>query len=285
MDNGSYVVDNINMTSHMSSARWLTARSLHQVQILSCDVSDFEQWDCTDHCSPFWRLYWHEDEGAVIVMAGHKVPLLPRHLVIIPPNSHFSSHLTQPVRQFFLHYLVEPQYRGPADTVFQLPASAWQADLCAGIVERLIADTSDIRASFEGQMLVASALLALPVEGWTLRYGDARVSRAVAHLAESYPAWPGNDALAREAGMHPTAFIRLFRLATGHTPLQHLVNLRLEEACSMLHFDDATLDEIAERCGFGERAYFTRVFSRNMNCTPAAYRRMVNISNRLRPGI
>jgi AraC-like DNA-binding protein len=284
MDKMSHVVDNINMPSDMSSSLWLTARNLHQIQILSCDVSDFEKWDCTDHCSPFWRLFWHEGAGAVIGLGGRAVALLPRHMVVIPPNTHFCSHLTQPVRQFFLHFLVEPHYRAEADTVFQLPASAWQADLCAGIVARLLADTSDIRASFEGQMLVASALMALPVEGWTRRYEDQRVSRAVEHLAKDYPAWPGNVALAREAGMHPTAFIRLFRRATGHTPLQHLVNLRLEEACSMLHFDDATLDEISERCGFGDRAYFTRIFSRNMNCTPAAYRRMVNVSNRLRPG-
>lgn len=283
MDKVSHVEDNINMPSDMRSALWLTARNLHQVQILSSDVSDFEKWDCTDHCSPFWRLFWHEGPGAVIVLAGREAPLLPRHMVVIPPNTHFSSHLTQPVRQFFLHFLVEPHYRNGAETVFQLPASKWQAQLCDGIVKRLLADTSDIRASFEGQMLVASALMELPVEGWTRRYEDARVSRAVERLAESYPSWPGNDVLAREAGMHPSAFIRLFRRATGHTPLQHLVNLRLEEACSMLHFDDATLDEIADRTGFGERSYFTRIFSRNMNCTPAAYRRMVNVSNRLRP--
>jgi AraC-like DNA-binding protein len=283
MDNGSQIVDNINMPSDMVSSRWLTARSLHQVQILSCDVSDFEKWDCTDHCSPFWRLFWHEGEGAVINLAGREVPLPARRLIVILPNTHFSSRLTKPVRQFFLHFLVEPHYRGSADAVFQLNPSPWQEDLCAGIVARLLADASDIRASFEGQMLAASALLALPVDGWTRRYEDARVSRAVESLAEGYPAWPGNELLARRAGMHPTSFIRLFRRATGHTPLQHLVNLRLEEACSMLHFDDATLDEIAERCGFGERGYFTRVFSRNMNCSPARYRRLVNVSSRLRP--
>ncbi len=283
MDNRRVFVENINMPSDMVSSRWLTARNLHQVQILSCDVSDFERWDCTDHCSPFWRLFWHEEAGAVIGLAGREVPLLPRHMVVIAPNTHFSSHLSRPVRQFFLHFLVEPHYRGPADAVFQLNPSSWQADLCARIVARLLTDASDIRASFEGQMLAASALLELPVEGWTRRYEDARVSRAVERLAKGYPAWPGVEALALEAGMHPTAFIRLFRKETGHTPLQHLVNLRLEEACAMLHFDEATLDEIAERCGFGERGYFTRVFSRNMNCSPARYRRLVNVSSRLRP--
>jgi AraC-like DNA-binding protein len=133
------------------------------------------------------------------------------------------------------------------------------------------------------QMLAASALLELPAAEWSPRYEDPRVTQAVEAIAAAYPRRIGNVRLAREAHLHPSAFLRLFRQCTGHTPLQHLTSLRLEEACSMLHFDDASLDEIAEKTGFADRAYFTRVFSREMNCPPARYRKLVNVSNRLRP--
>jgi hypothetical protein len=39
-------------------------------------------------------------------------------------------------------------------------------------------------------------------------------------------------------------FTRLFRECTGPTPFDHVLNLRLEEACTMLHYDEASLDRI-----------------------------------------
>ncbi len=271
------------MPSRLKAKRWLTARSLHQIQVLSCDLCDFSVWESPDFNAPFWRLYSHDRRGAEITVGGRTVPLRPGCLVLIPPNTHFSSRLRHPVRQLFVHFLVEPRFRGPADTVFQFRASAQQAGCCSQIVDTLEADPSDIRASLLSQSLVATALLELPSEGWVRRFEDPRISRAVESIAKAYPARIPNARLARAARLHPSSFIRLFRQCTGHTPLAHLTNLRLEEACSMLHYDEATLEEIAEKTGFGERGYFTRVFSRSMSCSPARYRRLVNVSNRLRP--
>ncbi len=272
------------MPSRIEATSWRTAQTLHQIQLLSCDRCDFTAWDVSDHCAPFWRLYWHDRRGAEIVVAGKTVPLRPGSLVLIPPNTHFASRLRNPVQQLFQHFLVEPPFRAAADSVFQIRATKEQADLCRRIGDAIEADAADIATSFLAQSLIATALLQLPRNGWAPRFEDARITRAVAAIREKYPERIANATLAREARMHPSAFIRLFRRCTGHTPLQHLVNLRLEEACSMLHYDEASLDEIAAKTGFGERGYFTRVFTRGMNCSPARYRKLVNVSSRLRPG-
>lgn len=283
MDNSGRFGDDSNVPSNLKAKSWVTVKTLHQVQILSCDLCDFVTWESPDHGAPFWRLYWHNKRGGEIGLAGKTVPIRPGHLVLIPPNTHFSSRLRNPVRQLFLHFLVEPRYRGPADTVFQFRATAEQSELCERIARQLTQDAASIRASLWSQSLVASALFELPAEGWAPRFEDARITRAVESIVRAYPIKIDNGTLAREAGLHPSAFIRLFRQCTGHTPLRYLTNLRLEEACSMLHYDDASLDEIAAKTGFGERGYFTRVFSRSMNCPPARYRKLVNVSNRLRP--
>ena len=284
MDRSGRSVDVFNMPSKIEATSWLTAKLLHQIQILSCDLCEFTVWDVPDHCSPFWRLYWHDKRGAEIELAGKTVAIRPGVLFLIPPNTHFSSRLRNPVRQFFMHFIVEPHYRAAPDTVFPLRATPAQKDCCRRIVTAIKRDTSDIGLSFLSQALVAEALLQLPRDGWAPRVEDPRITRAAETLQRNYPAKTDTRTLAREAGMHPTSFIRLFRQCTGHTPLAYLTNLRLEEACSMLHYDEATLDEIAEKTGFGERGYFTRIFTRGMNCSPARYRKLVNVSSRLRPG-
>lgn len=284
MDKMSRVGDILNMPSNLKASRWLTAQTLHQVQILSCDVCDFVTWDAPDHCAPFWRLYWHNNRGAEINLGKGPLAIRPAHLVLIPPNTHFASRLTKPVRQLFLHFLIEPRYRAPEGEVFQFRATKPQSACCQKIIGELVASPAGMAASLLSQMLVSSALLQLPTSGWTQRFEDARITRAVESIAGAYPGKIGNAVLARDACMHPSAFIRLFRQCTGHTPLEFLMHLRLEEACSMLHYDDASIDEIAEKTGWTDRGYFTRVFSRSMNCSPARYRKLVNVSSRLRPG-
>ncbi len=271
------------MASNLDATRWLTAQTLHQIQILSCDLCDFVTWEAPDHCAPFWRLYWHDKAGAEIGLAAGPLRIRPGHLVLIPPNTHFSSRLRHPLRQLFLHFLVEPRLKEPMDTVFQLRGTELQRDCCARIVREIQADPAGIAISLLGQMLVASALLGLPRELWSPRFEDPRITRAVEAIARAYPTRIDNRRLAAEACLHPSSFIRLFRRCTGHTPLEHLTNLRLEEACTLLHYDDASLDEIAAKTGFGERGYFTRVFSKAMNCSPARYRKLVNVNARLRP--
>lgn len=283
MDKNGQSVDGSRMPSKIQALSWRTAKMLHQVQILSCDLCDFAAWESPDHAAPFWRLYWHDKPGAEIVVGGKTIPVRPGCVMLIPPNTHFASRLRKPVRQLFVHFLVEPRFRGKTDTVFQFRATKELADCSRQITAQLAADAASIRTSLWSQIVVSLALLKIPAEEWAPRFEDPRITRAAEEIAKAYPARIDNATLARKARLHPSAFIRLFRRCTGHTPLDYLVNLRLEEACAMLHYDEASLDEIAEKTGFGERGYFTRIFSRNMNCSPARYRKLVNVSSRLRP--
>ena len=272
------------MPSEIRALSWRTAKTLHQIQLLSCDLCEFVAWESPDHCAPYWRLYWHNKRGAEITVAKKVIPIRPGFLVLIPPNTHYSSRLRQPVRQLFLHFLVEPRFQGYPDHVFQVRASTEQTNYCEQIVGQLTTDAASIKISLLSQILVSLALSDLPLGEWAPRFTDPRITRAVDAIAHAHPARINNSTLAREAGMHPSAFIRLFRQCTGHSPLKYSMNLRLEEACIMLHYDEASLDEIAEKTGFGDRNYFSRIFSRSLNCSPARYRKLVNVSSRLRPG-
>jgi AraC-like DNA-binding protein len=58
------------------------------------------------------------------------------------------------------------------------------------------------------------------------------------------------------------------------SPIEELIQHRLKHSCTMLIYSDATLETIAERCGFTDAAYFSRVFKQRMGCNPGAYRRL-----------
>ncbi len=64
-------------------------------------------------------------------------------------------------------------------------------------------------------------------------------------------------------------FHRLFRQLSGETPLQYMTRHRLEVALLYLRRSSLTIREIAEKVGFSDPLYFSRVFHRRFGCPPS----------------
>jgi transcriptional regulator GlxA family with amidase domain len=80
-------------------------------------------------------------------------------------------------------------------------------------------------------------------------------------------------ALARHASVSPRTFARRFREETGTTPLQWLLNQRVQEARRLLEETDLPIDAVAWQAGFGTAASLRDHFRRITATTPTAYRR------------
>jgi transcriptional regulator GlxA family with amidase domain len=80
-------------------------------------------------------------------------------------------------------------------------------------------------------------------------------------------------AMARHASVSPRTFARRFREETGTTPLQWLLNQRVQEARRLLEETGLSIDAVAWRAGFGTAASLRDHFRRATATTPTAYRR------------
>jgi AraC family transcriptional regulator len=78
---------------------------------------------------------------------------------------------------------------------------------------------------------------------------------------------------ARACGLSRGHFTKAFRVATGVTPHQWLQRYRIDKAKHLLLNPARTIAEIAVLCGFADQSHLTRVFSRLVGDTPAAWRR------------
>src|SRR3546814_16258255 len=79
--------------------------------------------------------------------------------------------------------------------------------------------------------------------------------------------------LSNVAGLSPSHFLRLFKVATGQTPHQFIVRRRVEKAQHLLRGTSQPIAQIAFACGFSHQQHFSNVFPKFNGMTPANFRR------------
>lgn len=158
-------------------------------------------------------------------------------------------------------------------SVLSSAGAAAGIDLCLHLVRRdhgsaVAAETARIavmpleRAGGQAQFIVhapptpdGSSLIAL------LSWLDAQLHEQLT-LAE----------IARRAGMSVRSLNRRFREQTGTTPLQWLIRVRVRRAQLLLETTGQSVEEIAERVGFGSATALREHFRRIVATSPQAYR-------------
>jgi AraC-like DNA-binding protein len=80
------------------------------------------------------------------------------------------------------------------------------------------------------------------------------------------------DDAAREAGVSPFHFLRLFSGVLGVTPHQYLVRARLRHAARLLAVDDRDVTDVAYDVGFNDLSNFVRTFHRAAGVSPLKFR-------------
>ena len=68
---------------------------------------------------------------------------------------------------------------------------------------------------------------------------------------------------------------KLCRLATGISPIEYFIHLKMQKACQLLYTEDSRVKQIAALLGYDDPYYFSRLFKKYMNTSPETYRKSV----------
>ena len=72
--------------------------------------------------------------------------------------------------------------------------------------------------------------------------------------------------------MTPAAFSRFFRMRTGKTVSDYMIDIRLGHAARLLVDSPTSVAEICYNCGFNNISNFNRIFKKKKGCSPTAFR-------------
>lgn len=157
-----------------------------------------------------------------------------------------------------------------------------QFKLCTDILKSL----NTFALEYDKQMMNAHITLDAQVElitHWIIRSiigetldmsavsSDYSVARAQHYIKQHFMEQITVSKLAELGYVSPSCLNRRFKKEVGITPIEYLIQTRIENAKKLLRRKDVPITEIVMRCGFGSSAHFSTCFHQRTNLTPTEY--------------
>lgn len=277
------MLDNVHLRVFM--ARWRKINPAHWVHH---DLQDF-----------FWRFYLNKTDGAFIkIPTPNSVtselqiyPLEAGKAYFIPAGVCFSTGTDREVDHFHVHFDVLGMPDLAMRTLFNgpicLPAYDWIQQTILNLTGEIGSDQElmnkvDLILEMQVKALLYQSLTlyisTLPAEQLAqplqIAIDQKPVLPAVKFINNNLAHTLLNSELAQLCQMSEGYFLHRFKDAMGQTPGEYIREKRVKLAAQRLLFTTESIEQIAVSTGFGSRFYLTRIFTRSLGLSPAAYRKI-----------
>ncbi|MBD2868911.1 response regulator transcription factor [Paenibacillus arenilitoris] len=103
-------------------------------------------------------------------------------------------------------------------------------------------------------------------------HGGQLVAKAVAYIERHYRDDLTLQDVADSVHVSKSYFSNLFKKQTGQNFIDYLIDLRIGEAKRLLVRNECRIYEVAEKAGFNDVKYFSKLFKKTTQMTPVEYR-------------
>ncbi|MBL4701691.1 MAG: helix-turn-helix transcriptional regulator [Phycisphaeraceae bacterium] len=243
-------------------------------------------WNAKNVCSSFWRLYVNNSEGAWIKLKNAKrYTLEKKRIYLIPAWVGFNCHNDQIIDHFYIHFdllglpgvLIRKLFTQPLELDSTRELTSLRRSLEA---QPWLGTQNTLAIEYRIQSLLNLALS----QAWdsltheqldTCRMylqGSHRFAETLQYIEEHLEHALHNAKLATFCHLSRDHFVRRFALEIGQTPAHYIRERRIAKAAKLLRFSDASVEQIAQQCGFTDRFHFSRVLANLTGTPPVAYR-------------
>jgi AraC-like DNA-binding protein len=280
---------------------------VHNFSLLHVDhVKLNEKWNYPNVISPYFRIYYI-DEGEGFVSTRHeKITLEQGYLYVIPSFTLCHLLCKQYLSQYFLHFFEESaedislfEYNRK---VIKVPAcntdivnfkrlleinpgrginrsdnpTVYEKNAYYKSYQELNKTVSD-PVYFETQGIILQLISRfLSSNRFTANNADpipSKILDAIRYIQLNLNENVTVAYLAGRANLNEDYFSRLFFRYTGQRPLTYLHEKRIERAQYLIATTNLSFTEIADKTGFENLSYFTKIFKKVTSLTPGEYKK------------
>jgi AraC-like DNA-binding protein len=112
---------------------------------------------------------------------------------------------------------------------------------------------------------------------------EPRIAKAIDFMQQRFHEEITVGQLARVSGMCRANFAMKFVETIGQSPIQYLINYRLQKSKALLMRTHLNICEVGARVGFGKQSYFGRTFRKYQGVTPKQFRQQRAAGGKVKP--
>jgi AraC-like DNA-binding protein/quercetin dioxygenase-like cupin family protein len=178
-------------------------------------------------------------------------------------------------------FILEPRYRKQHKFQSRLHLKAKELD---GILQLLFQMEREVLERQPGFATVVHGLFLQLVVTLARDYSRSETAtsatllemgKVISYIEQHYTEPITLNELAQQANLSVNQFLRVFKTATGHTPIDYLIRLRVLKAGQLLQRNEVSVTQASYQVGFSDSNYFSKQFKRILGKSPQAYRRAI----------
>jgi AraC-like DNA-binding protein len=253
-----------------------------------------EQFLLDQDINRYWTIFAVESGRFTYRIGAHEGEAGFGDLVVCPPGIPLHRRTEHPLTFHFIQFVweVEPDDQEASERIGKLTlsdterlASTYRYMRDIGRAGRDEAATSRLRHMLNDLWWLVEMERCIAEQAqWTGSESDSGTGRRSGPspnmitarqwlLMHAYEPFSMRE-LSASLGISPVQLTRQFRSAYRVTPSAFVTSLRIGRACRLLEETTLPLEAIAERCGYENGFYLSRVFSSHQGITPSAYRKL-----------
>ncbi|MHC4961028.1 MAG: helix-turn-helix domain-containing protein [Planctomycetota bacterium] len=248
-----------------------TGLLIHEVGFLPQN----RDWNFPNVLSPFWRLYYNSKPGHCVSFRDTFYELTPEHIMLIPNHQLFHCLGVNPVPTFWIAFTTQHLIRLDQTVPILLKPTKTQLSLFND-TQKLISQNP----SFDPTDTIyrySLAILNTVIANSTIKWRDVHppsLDNVLDYIEENLGGNLSNSHLAKVVCLSIEGLSKLFRKHLGISPSAYITQMRIKEAGRLLSQTEVSIEQIALTTGFPNRNYFSRVFKKITNESPAQYRKL-----------
>ena len=122
-------------------------------------------------------------------------------------------------------------------------------------------------------LLLLEVIRATDSHAYSSAKNQDRILTMLAFIQENYAEKLTLEQIAASAAVSTRECLRCFRTSIRQSPIEYLMDYRIQAARKLLETTDLSVTEIALRCGFNSNSYFAKQFHQHCGKAPAVYRK------------
>lgn len=227
--------------------------------------------------------------GDVFLLQGEKEHYFTqRHnlaltnIMFDPDTLELPMALLKKIPGYHALFLLEPHYRHRQRSTGHLRLDRIALASCESLIAALDKELREQPLGFEAKAL--NLLLDIMIflaraysqQSATAAVGLLKIANVISSLESDCARQWKLPELAEIAYMSQSGLLATFKEATGTTPIDYLISIRIQKAITLMREEGLSLTAIALAVGFNDSNYFSRCFKKQTGMSPRSYRSLAN---------